>query len=153
MSDTVTRRHLLVLGPGGLAAVGFGCAILRGGARHPVLDPGQQRLEGTTVSIPLAALAQLAPGEALEVKPGGTHPDLLLRHADGGWQAITAHCTHRGCVVDWNATASEWQCPCHGSRYGSDGHVVQGPADRPLTVAPARVQGDSLVVELGGLRA
>jgi Rieske Fe-S protein len=152
MSDMVTRRHLLVLGKTGVAALGLGgCAILRGGARHPVLEPAQQRLEGNNLFIPLAALAHLGPAEALEVKPGGAHPDLLLRHDDGGWQAITAHCTHRGCVVDWNASASEWQCPCHGSRYGADGHVVKGPAERPLVVAPSRQEGDALVVDLAGL--
>lgn len=141
-----------MLGQAGVTAVGVGgCAILSGGARHRVLEASQQRLEGNRLIIPLAALASLPPGEALEAKPGGSHPDLLVRHADGGWQAITAHCTHRGCVVAWDAGAAEWQCPCHGSRYAPDGQVIKGPAQRPLTEAPARVQGDSLVVDLASL--
>jgi Rieske Fe-S protein len=152
MSDSVTRRSLLVLGQAGVAALGVGgCAILSGGARHRALEGSQQRLEGNSLVIPLAALASLPPGEALEAKPGGTHPDLLMRRTDGGWQAITAHCTHRGCVVAWNAAAVEWQCPCHGSRFAADGQVVKGPAERPLLEAPARIQGDTLVVDLAAL--
>jgi Rieske Fe-S protein len=152
MSETVTRRRLLVVGNSTAAALAFGgCALIRGGARHPVLEQKQQRLEGNTLVIPLAALASVGPGEAIEVKPGGAHPDLLVRHDGGGWQAITAHCTHRGCVVDWNLTAAEWQCPCHGSRYAADGHVLKGPAERALVVAPAEVRGESLVVDISGL--
>jgi Rieske Fe-S protein len=152
MSQTLGRRRLLVLGKVGVTAVGLGgCAILRGGARHPVLAANQQRMEGSTLVIPLASLAGLGAGEAVEVKPGAGHPDLLIRHDDGGWQAITAHCTHRGCVVDWNASASEWQCPCHGSRYGADGHVIQGPAPRPLVAATTRLESENLLVDLGTL--
>jgi Rieske Fe-S protein len=154
MSEVVTRRNLLVLGKTAVAAWGVGaCAVIRGGARHPRLEPSQQRVDGNTLFIPLAALGGLKPGEVLEVKPGGAHPDLLVRHEDSGWQVITAHCTHRGCIVDWNASVNEWQCPCHGSRFGSDGHVLKGPAERPLQAAPVRVQGDVLVADLGGLRA
>jgi nitrite reductase/ring-hydroxylating ferredoxin subunit len=154
MNDGLTRRSLLVLAPTGAAGVALGCAIIRGGASHPVLEPTQQRLEGNELRIPVAALAPVAGGGALEVKPGAPHPDLLISAtASGGWQAITAHCTHRGCIVDWNRSASEWQCPCHGSRFAANGQVLHGPADKPLGQPPSRIVGDHLVVDLGGLTA
>jgi len=150
MSDGVTRRKLLVVIPPGAAGLALGgCALIRGGASHPVLESTQQRLEGSQLRIPLSALAGLASGAAMEVKPGAPHPDLLIsKAADGGWQVIGAHCTHKGCVVDWNAGASEWQCPCHGSRFAADGQVVHGPAERPLPRPPSRVDGDQLIVDL-----
>jgi Rieske Fe-S protein len=154
MNDGVTRRKLMVVVPAGAAGLALGCAVLRGGASHPVLESGQQRLEGTQLQIPLASLTSIASGGALEVKPGAGHPDLLISAAgQGQWHVVTAHCTHRGCVVDWNASASEWQCPCHGSRFAPDGQVRHGPAEKPLAQPPARVEGDHLIVDLSGLTA
>jgi cytochrome b6-f complex iron-sulfur subunit len=157
MGELVTRREVLVVVPCGIAcaALDGGCAVLKGGASHPVLAPSETILRGSELRISMAAIGGKQPGEVVEVKPGGGRPDLLLLRpaADGEWRVVTAHCTHKGCVVAWNGGASEWQCPCHGSRFGADGHVVAGPAERPLATPPARVEADTLVVDLDGLRA
>ena len=156
MDSKVTRRELLVLAQGGMTCAAFaGCAVLRGGAHHPVLPSADQQLEGNHLRISIATLSGLGAGEVREVKPGGGYPNLLLlAPASGGtWRAVTAHCPHKGCVVGWNASASEWQCPCHGSRFGADGQLFEGPAPRPLSAAPAHVDGGVLVIDLGGLRA
>lgn len=54
------------------------------------------------------------------------------RDADGGLHAVSARCTHLGCLVAFNEAETAWECPCHGSRFATDGAVLQGPATRPL---------------------
>jgi Rieske Fe-S protein len=47
-----------------------------------------------------------------------------------GVGAISMVCTHLGCVVA--ASDSGFGCPCHGSAFDVQGHVVEGPAPRAL---------------------
>lgn len=37
--------------------------------------------------------------------------------------AMSAHCTHQGCIVQWLNTARKYECPCHGGLYGEYGQV------------------------------
>jgi glycine/D-amino acid oxidase-like deaminating enzyme/nitrite reductase/ring-hydroxylating ferredoxin subunit len=56
----------------------------------------------------------------------------VYRDDTGGVHAVSARCTHLGCIVSFNEAETAWECPCHGSRFGIDGAVIQGPANRPL---------------------
>jgi len=37
-------------------------------------------------------------------------------------------CAHLGCTLNWNETEQSWDCPCHGSRFGSKGELIDNPA-------------------------
>jgi glycine/D-amino acid oxidase-like deaminating enzyme/nitrite reductase/ring-hydroxylating ferredoxin subunit len=54
------------------------------------------------------------------------------RDPDGFLHAVSVTCTHLGCTVHWNSAEMSWDCPCHGSRFDTDGAVLNGPAVRPL---------------------
>ncbi len=41
-------------------------------------------------------------------------------------------CSHMGCKLEWNAAEQSWDCPCHGSRYDSNGKLLDNPAKKDL---------------------
>jgi glycine/D-amino acid oxidase-like deaminating enzyme/nitrite reductase/ring-hydroxylating ferredoxin subunit len=55
-----------------------------------------------------------------------------FRDEAGELHRRSAVCTHLGCLVGWNAAASTWDCPCHGSRFDPYGKVLNGPAATDL---------------------
>jgi Rieske Fe-S protein len=56
---------------------------------------------------------------------------------DGELRLLDSTCTHMGCTIAWNAAEKSWDCPCHGSRFDTRGHVLNGPATSPLAL-PAK---------------
>ncbi|MER6677205.1 FAD-dependent oxidoreductase [Streptomyces sp. NPDC000983] len=73
----------------------------------------------------------IAPGDGAVVRVGAGGC-AVHRDEDGQLHAVSATCTHLGCVVAFNRAEKAWECPCHGSRFAPDGEVLQGPAVRPL---------------------
>lgn len=61
------------------------------------------------------------------------------RDDDGVVHAVSAHCTHLGCVLAFNNAERSWDCPCHSSRFDIDGAVLNGPAVTPLKQSPQEV--------------
>ena len=57
-------------------------------------------------------------------------PAVLLR-SDNGFSALSLVCPHLGCTVE--SKPEGFACPCHGSRFDSQGEVTRGPAIKPLT--------------------
>lgn len=74
---------------------------------------------------------ELAPGDAAIMEIDGKRV-AAFKDKDGVVRAVSAICSHMGCVVGWNETDQTWDCPCHGSRFELSGEVIHGPATRPL---------------------
>ncbi|MDT3400617.1 FAD-dependent oxidoreductase [Streptomyces sp. B1866] len=70
-------------------------------------------------------------GGGTVVRVGGRQR-AVFRDEAGALHALSARCTHLGCLVQFNDADRTWECPCHGSRFGTDGAVLEGPATRPL---------------------
>ncbi|MQA78796.1 MAG: FAD-dependent oxidoreductase [Streptosporangiales bacterium] len=92
-------------------------------ARHLVGD----RLRPTHVD----SVEDVDPGSGAIVRLRGERC-AVYRDGAGAAHAVSATCTHLGCVVAFNDAETSWDCPCHGSRFGVDGAVLNGPATRPL---------------------
>ena len=97
-------------------------------------------IENTKVAIrrttdmvprPVGSLKDLSPGEGGIVRAGGRRV-AAYRDPAGNVHAVSSRCTHLGCEVAWNPAERSWDCPCHGSRFGTEGSVLNGPATDPL---------------------
>ncbi|PAZ15833.1 FAD-dependent oxidoreductase [Streptomyces sp. SA15] len=80
---------------------------------------------------PPPPVESLPRGEGAVVRTGGGRL-AVYRDEGGHLHALSPRCTHMGCIVAFNAAERAWECPCHGSRFDTDGKVVQGPATRAL---------------------
>ncbi|MDX6604550.1 MAG: hypothetical protein QOF23_1059, partial [Solirubrobacterales bacterium] len=90
------------------------------------------RFVGDRLTKPGAgSVEDLARGEGMIATSGGERV-AAYRDDDGALHAVSPVCTHLGCQVNWNRAERSWDCPCHGSRFGPDGTVLEGPAVRPL---------------------
>lgn len=88
-----------------------------------------------------------------EVSVGGAHffsfqglPAVLLQPNAGGYVALSAVCTHLGCVVKWVDDKGEFLCPCHAGRFSMEGAVLGGPPPAPLESFPVALEGDQLLI-------
>ena len=79
---------------------------------------------------------ELSPGEGKVINVNG-ESTAVYKDDDGHVHAVSATCTHLGCTVGFNAADATWDCPCHGSRFTTDGTVIHGPAAKNLPTVPA----------------
>ncbi len=89
--------------------------------------------------IPAASVKKIKPGTAVHF-PGARAWITIDR--DGKPVAFDERCPHRRCKFEWIAASKGFECPCHGSKFSSDGNVIQGPAPRPLTSLKIETVGD-----------
>ncbi|MFJ2932688.1 FAD-dependent oxidoreductase [Streptomyces sp. NPDC087219] len=94
--------------------------------KHFVKDRLETFGDGTDGTV-----RELRPGQGTVVR-AKDGPCAVHRDDRGGLHAVSAVCTHLGCVVAFNNAERTWECPCHGSRFGVDGEILQGPALSPL---------------------
>ena len=64
---------------------------------------------------------------------------------ENGFYAVSAVCTHLGCVTQWKPELGLIACPCHGSKFKPDGAKIEGPAPRPLPHFAISLTADGLL--------
>lgn len=65
-----------------------------------------------------------------------------------GVYAMSAVCTHLGCITRYVSEEGAIACPCHGSRFDLEGNVTHGPAPHPLPWLEVKLdEAGNLVVD------
>lgn len=62
-------------------------------------------------------------------------PQLVLNGVESVVNLLTPtkpRCPHLGCALKWNEVERSWDCPCHGSRFGEGGELLDNPANGNL---------------------
>ena len=74
-----------------------------------------------------------------ELKPGngailsnGLKKVAIYRDDNNNLHTCTAICPHLGGILQWNADEKTFDCPIHGSRFTTEGKVINGPASADL---------------------
>lgn len=138
MGELPRRSWLWIVGCVGLggAALEAVWSTLRF-ARAPVSYGPPRKLN-------LGPLERFAPGVTSFVESAR----VFVKRDEHGVRAMSAVCTHLGCTV--RSEGEGFVCPCHGSRYDHEGHVVSGPAPDPLAFYDLATDGKRhLIVDLG----
>lgn len=73
--------------------------------------------------------------------------EIFVLSLKGKITVFSAHCTHLGCIVNFNKEKNIFECPCHGSKYAIDGKSICGPSKRDLNKLPFVKKNGKIIVE------
>jgi cytochrome b6-f complex iron-sulfur subunit len=122
----------------------FGVVTL-GGIIYPFvkyLSPVEQASTAGGIQI---AKADIPIGQARQIMYKG-EPGLVIHKNEGDFIALSAVCTHLGCIVKWHPDHYEIRCPCHAGVFDVNGNVISGPPPKPLPRFPLTVERDKIIV-------
>ena len=140
--SATSRRTFLSMTLGGLGAVIAAASV------YPIwrfLRPREDTGEDTSVTL---ARNELSADEATFFTYKW-RPAVVLQTSPGTFVALSAVCTHLGCIVKWESENNSFLCPCHGGRFSPQGEVLSGPPPAALESLPVTLDGDQLIIGEG----
>jgi Rieske Fe-S protein len=127
--DCLSRREFLTRG--GLAVAGAAALVACGDGQF---GPTAAVASSAPVSIKVSSIATLATvGQLVRIEPSSAFL-AVKRTGAASFVAISTICTHQGC--DTTVSTAAFDCPCHGARYDSNGHVTRQPSGGSATDLP-----------------
>ena len=138
-----SRRALLLTGAAGIAA---GVAAVVGieqltepapKTARPLVENGRWK--------PVKALADLPEGTPMAFRSGAIE-GFLTRNGNQV-AALSAVCTHMGCILNYSKFRDRFECPCHGATFEKDGHPTNYSSPlSPLPSLQVRVENGQVEV-------
>jgi cytochrome b6-f complex iron-sulfur subunit len=122
--NLLTRRYFLeAISFGAIGITTVGSLVLTGEYLSPnvVREPPTKFNAGLPENFP--------PGSVTLNKEQKVY---IVRAKEGYFYALSAVCTHLGCITNWKQDEGIVACPCHGSKFDREGRKIEGPAPRSL---------------------
>jgi nitrite reductase/ring-hydroxylating ferredoxin subunit len=139
------RRALIVLGGLAVSATLPAC-----GNPHALpMGSASACAGGLCLDLGAGANAPLQSVGGAVIVHGTRESIAVVRTSDTEVVAVSAICTHESCIIEWDASSSVFDCPCHGSAFGTTGAVLHGPATRALHSYGATLSGTTITI-VGG---
>jgi Rieske Fe-S protein len=81
---------------------------------------------------------------AKQILPGQFRlfPNFILFARENRVWAVSRKCTHLGCTLHYVEKDDLLECPCHQSRFSTDGRLLNGPAKAALKTYPVEIRQD-----------
>jgi cytochrome b6-f complex iron-sulfur subunit len=145
--DASVSRRALFRTAGFAAAAGIaGVALDRALVGLPSSEQGTMTPTNGTWR-PVATVQEVPSGQALRFSSGPVEGFVVN---DGGTiKAVSAVCTHQGCLLRLDAAAHRLRCPCHASVFSTSGVLISHQLPRPPANLPnlqARVRDGQIEV-------
>jgi len=122
-AEEMSRRQFFVkLGVGSVAVAALGTA----GFAYEYLSPNV--LYEPSPVVDAGKPDQYAP-DSVTLDP---QTAIYIVRATDGFFALSAICTHLGCLTAYKPDLGIIACPCHGSKFNKEGVKIEGPAPKPL---------------------
>ncbi len=129
----VTRRDFLnEIAAAALGIAGLGATVVTVNYLSPnvLFEPPTQFRAGSPDDFPVNSVTYIRDQQVY-----------IVRMAEG-FYAVSAVCTHLGCITQWKPDENQIACPCHGSKFTRQGAKIAGPAPRALPHFAVRLTAD-----------
>jgi Rieske Fe-S protein len=128
-----------------IACIAAGAGVVAGSLSScATLPVYKTAAESNKVTVPVSLFVQ---GDFQVIQPKGFYYNIgLLKEKNGTYTALLLRCTHADNQL--TPTGNGYKCNLHGSTFDKEGHVTQGPAERPLTKYPTELISDQIIIHL-----
>lgn len=137
------NEFLKLLGTAGIA-VCAGCALESCSSSSDPSVPAAPTGVDFTLDLTAGANAALLVDNGVVYKNGIII--VCLSASTPTYTAVSQACTHQGTTIAFQASAGNFLCPNHGSRFSTTGGVINGPAVASLKKYNTTVSGTNLRV-------
>ena len=123
------------------ATLGLGALSLQGCSTLPLVKVDS---DGRSLRVPLTSFSEAS--QVLVRTPRLTYDVLAQKLPEGGYRGLYLRCSHKDQPL--TATPTGLHCPSHGSRFGLDGALLEGPATEALPPLRTEANATDLIIHV-----